>query len=267
MDRSPLTDTMADDFDRWILRPVPRPDAALRLICAPFAGGGVTVFHGWAERLPGYVEPWLLRLPGREVRLRERPHTDLLALVREAAAVCAYRLDRPFALFGHSLGALVAFELARQLRRGHGREPLHLAVSGRRAPCLPERCETVHHLPDDEFLNMLDRRFNAIPPVIRDSPEMRALYLPILRADMTMLETYRYREEAPLDCSISAFGGTRDPEAGFDDLMGWSSLARGGFTATIFPGDHFFLQPQRDAVLRALARELSRVLIAGPAPS
>jgi medium-chain acyl-[acyl-carrier-protein] hydrolase len=258
---------MPDDFERWFLRPVPRPDSALRLICVPYAGGGVTAFHGWAEKLPGYIEAWLLRLPGRETRLRERPYTDLPALVRAAAPVCADRLDRPFALFGHSLGAIVAFELARQMRRDHARIPLHLAVSARPAPYLSVHHRAVHQLPDDEFLTVLDQRFKAIPPVIRDDPEMRALYLPILRADMTMLETYRYREEAPLECSVSAFGGAQDAEAGFEELMSWRSLCRGPFTATTFPGGHFFIQPQRDAVLLALARELSQVLIPGPTPT
>src|SRR5882724_8066556 len=109
-----------NDFDRWIVRPKPTPGASVRLLCAPFAGAGTGVYHGWAGLLPPSVELWLLRPPGRETRLRERPYTELSALVADLAAAVAPELDGPLALFGHSLGAAISFELARELRRRHG---------------------------------------------------------------------------------------------------------------------------------------------------
>jgi medium-chain acyl-[acyl-carrier-protein] hydrolase len=242
---------MPADFDRWIFRPLPRDGAAMRLLCVPYAGGSVVAYHGWAESLPADVDLWVLRLPGRESRVREQLRTDLLALADEATAAFVSEVDGPFCLFGHSLGALVAFELARSLRR-HGRPPAHLAVSGRSAPHRPLRYPAIYGLPAEEFLTALDDRFQAIPPILREDPAIRDFYLPILRADTTMLETYSYRPEPPLDCPISAFGGRTDPEVTETDLHGWCEQTAAGFSVTMFPGGHFYLQDHRAQLLRAL---------------
>jgi medium-chain acyl-[acyl-carrier-protein] hydrolase len=250
------------EFERWVFRPSPRDDAALRLICVPYAGGSVVAYHGWAELLPADVELWVIRLPGREARVREPLHTDLIELVAMAAAVCARQLDgMPFCLFGHSLGALVAFEMARELRRAHRAMPTHLAVSARSAPQYPLSYPPIHELPDADFLAALDDRFNAIPPVIRDDCTARDYYLPILRADTAMLETYLYRPEPPLECPIAAFGGLADPEITEANLQGWREQTAGGFTVTMFPGSHFYVRDNRPALVRALGQHLVHALI------
>ncbi|MFJ4830631.1 thioesterase II family protein [Streptomyces sp. NPDC088747] len=246
---------------RWVLRPEPRDDAALRLLCVPYAGGGTTVFHGWVAGLPDWIDVWLLRLPGREVRLREEPRTDLLALAREAAGALAPALDRPFALFGHSLGALIAYEVARELRRTHRLEASHLTVSARTTPEIPQPGRMSHLLSDEEFLDALDRRFRAVPAQIRRDPEMRALYLPVLRGDITMLETYRYRAERPLRCPITALCGSEDPEASDEEMRGWRHHGMGGFAQHTYNGGHFFLQEHRDALLDRLTQDLARTVV------
>ncbi|MFD4019054.1 alpha/beta fold hydrolase [Streptomyces sp. SH5] len=254
--------TAPSEFDRWVLRPAPRSAPALRLICVPFAGSGPAAFQGWSGLLPDSVEPWLLRLPGRESRFREEPRTDVAMVVKEAVTVLGPALDgRPYALFGHSLGALIAFELARELRRSYGREPAHLSVSARAAPHLPLRHAVVHRLPDDLFLDALDVRFNAIPPAIRDEPQMRALYLPVLRADVTLLETYAYTPEAPLDCPITAYGGTEDPEFRGQELEAWSRHTAASHRLRMFPGGHFFLNSQRAGLVSDLTDDLYRAMI------
>ncbi|MCF6524506.1 thioesterase II family protein [Streptomyces sp. JJ36] len=249
------------DFDRWVLRPGPRTDPPLRLLCVPYAGGGPAAFQGWNELLPDAVEPWLLRLPGREARFREEPHTEVSRLVKEAAAVLGPALDGPYALFGHSLGALLAFELARELRRGYGREPVHLSVSARAAPHLPLRHAVVHRLPDDLLLEALDRRFQAIPPALRDDPQLRALYLPVLRADVTLLETYAHTEEPPLSCPVTAYGGTDDPEFGPGELEAWRRHTSAGFRVRSFPGGHFFLNTERAALTAEVTGDLLATLV------
>lgn len=250
--------------ERWVLRPlVPAPgihgdrrEPLVRLVCVPYAGGSAAVYHQWAHSLPSAIEPWALRLPGHDSRMDEPLCTDLISVAREAAAALAGLLPGPYALFGHSLGALLAFEIAHSLRDVWGIDPVLLAVSARDAPQLSRQGGTMHRLPDEEYLETLDRRFGAIPPVIREDPQMRALYLPILRADTTMLETYRHQEGRLLDCPILAFGGADDPETSADALSAWSKQTTAGCSTTLFPGGHFFLQPERDRLLRLLSDEL-----------
>lgn len=251
----------AEDFDRWVLRPAPRANPLLRLICVPYAGGGPAAFQGWSELLPDVVEPWFLRLPGREARFRETPRTEVAGLVKEAAAVLAPALAGPYALFGHSLGALLAFELARELHRSAGAEPVHLTVSARAAPHLPQRHAVVHRLPDEEFLEALDRRFQAIPPAVRDDARLRDLYLPVLRADVTLLETYEHVPAPPVSCPVTAYGGSEDPEFRAGDLEGWGRHTAAGFRLRTFPGGHFFLTAQRAALVDDLVCDLDAAMV------
>ncbi|MFC8246911.1 thioesterase II family protein [Streptomyces chartreusis] len=253
--------TALSDFDRWVLRPAPRTAPLLRLVCVPYAGGGTAAFQGWSDLLPETIEPWFLRLPGREARFREEPRTDVPVLVKEAAAVLGPALDGPYALFGHSLGALIAFELARELRRSYGKEPVHLSVSARSAPHLPLRHAVVHQLPDDLLLEALDQRFNAIPPAIRDDPQMRALYLPVLRADVTLLETYAHTPAAPLSCPVTAYGGEDDPEFGPGELEGWEQHTASAYRLRVFPGGHFFLNSCRADLVADIAGDLHAATI------
>lgn len=248
--------TVPSEFDRWVLRPAPRRAPLVRLVCVPYAGGGSTAFQEWGELLPATVEPWLLRLPGRETRFREPPRTDVLVLVKEVAAVLRPALEGPYALFGHSLGALIAYELARALRAAGGAEPVHLAISARSAPHLPPRHALVHRLPDDAFLEALGRRFQAIPPAIRDEPQLRSLYVPALRADVTMLETYEHVPGRALACPLTAYGGADDPEFGPGELEGWQRHTACSFRLRTFPGGHFFLVPHRRELVADLARDL-----------
>ena len=251
----------ATDFDRWILRPAPRDGGDLRLLCAPYAGGSTAAFHGWADALPASVDVWLLRLPGRDVRLREPLMTDIAELVPAIAAAIADRLEEPLALFGHSLGASIVFELAGRLAREHGVDAAHLAVSSRCAPHIPVSYGPIHTLPSDQFVEALDRRFEAIPPAIKEDPALRELYLPILRADAQLLETYRPTLDAPLNCPITAYGGREDPEVSEQQLAAWARHTRGVFSLRMFPGGHFYLQHERDELLRLLSSDLLRCLV------
>jgi medium-chain acyl-[acyl-carrier-protein] hydrolase len=246
-------------IDPWIVRPKPNPQAHLRLFCFPYAGGGALVFRTWPDDLPPDVEVCAVQLPGRESRLKEPLFTRLSPLVQTLSHVLEPHLDVPFAFFGHSVGTLVSFELARQFRRQNAPGPVHLFVSGRWAPQLPDPYPPIHQLPESEFVEEL-RRFNGTPELVLQHAELMALLLPILRADFEINETYVYTAGEPLDCPISAYGGLQDARASREGLEGWRVHTRGDFVLRVFPGDHFFLHSARSLVLQTLSRELTQLL-------
>lgn len=202
------------------------------------------------------IEVCPVQLPGREQRHHEQPYSRISALVGALADVLGPYLDRPFALFGHSMGALVAYELARQLRREGRPGPAHLAVSAMRAPQLPDPEPPLHWLPDARLVERL-RTINGTPPAMLDDPETLALYLPALRADLALVETYVHASEPPLDCPITAFGGDADATVPPDALAAWESRTQAGFALETLPGDHFFVNQSRTELLAALTRSLT----------
>lgn len=241
----------------WFSHPVPRPHARLRLFCLPYAGGGMAAFRPWAEHLPDDVELCLVNLPGREARMREIPYTSIDDLVTDLSDVMLPLLDRPFAFFGHSMGALIAYALTRKLGDAQRLQPQHLLVSARRAPQIPEPDPPLHQLSDAAFVVGLVRRYNGIPKAILQDIELLKLYLPTLRADLTMIETYRFSDPRSLDVPITAFGGWEDGRATPADLTAWRELSIGAFAMQMFPGGHFYIQSQREELLKAISDALS----------
>jgi medium-chain acyl-[acyl-carrier-protein] hydrolase len=258
---------MQDDrglAERWLVRPRPDAAAMVRLFCFPYAGAGTTVYHGWADLLPPGVEVILVRLPGREARIKEPPFTSMKALVQALAPLLAPRLEGPFAFFGHSMGGLLAFETARELRRRYGLQPAHLLVSGRHAPHIQHTDPPIHALPQELFVRELVQRYNGIQRAVLEEPELLRLYLPCLRGDFSVLETYAYVPEPPLDCPISTFGGWEDARARPEELEGWRQHTAAGFSRQMFPGGHFYLNDKggsREALLEALSEQLIPFLV------
>jgi medium-chain acyl-[acyl-carrier-protein] hydrolase len=185
----------------------------------------------------------------------EAPFTRLAPLVQALAQALAPLLDKPFAFFGHSLGALIAFELARHLRRQSGVWPIRLFVSADRAPQIPARDRPMHALPEDEFLGEL-RRLNGIPEKVLEHADVMKIMLPILRADLAVYETYVYSTELALPCFISGFGGLHDQRVSRGDLEAWRDQTSATFSLKMFPGDHFFLNTAQPFLVQALSREL-----------
>jgi medium-chain acyl-[acyl-carrier-protein] hydrolase len=245
----------------WISCPRPDPGARLRLFCLPPAGGGALMFRGWAGRLPG-AEVCLVQLPGREARRREPPFTRWEPLVQALAEVLEPWLDRPFALFGHSMGALLGFELARRLRRAGKRTPAALIASGRNAPSRPWGLPRLSRLSDDA-LALWMRRLGGTPREVLEDPDLRGAILPVLRVDMALCESYAYEPGAPLSCAISAYAGLQDPHTDLPSLEAWRGECARDFAVRCFAGDHFFLRSAEDEVLGALARELTQATARG----
>jgi medium-chain acyl-[acyl-carrier-protein] hydrolase len=242
----------------WIRITDPRPAARIRLFCFPYAGGAASMFRGWQQHLSPEVELCPIQLPGRENRIREQPFTSAAELVRHLIPAILPALDRPFALFGHSMGALIAYEVAQQLHHLHRRVPTCLLVSGRRAPLLPEPDTLLHTVTGDHaFLSELRTRYNNLPDILFEDTEIQELYLPLLRADFTLVETYRPVQTTPLPCPIFAFGGEDDARASGDALMAWRELTESDFDIRQFPGGHFYFKDHIRPLLDSIARHLA----------
>ena len=241
----------------WLIFSQSRSQARLRLYCLPHAGGGAAAYAAWANLLPPDVELCRVQLPGRENRLREAPFAALTPLVEVLAKVLRPHLDLPFALFGHSMGALIAFELARQLRCDSGVLPAQLFVSGRWAPHWPSPDPALAQLPDAEFIATLRARYNNIPDIVVNDPELLAIYVPLLRADVTLLDTYVYTPDRVLDCPIVALGGVDDERVPYASLEAWREHTTQSVRVRQFPGGHFYLQSGYPALLKVLAQELA----------
>jgi medium-chain acyl-[acyl-carrier-protein] hydrolase len=239
----------------WISGRRPVRDPQARLFCLPYAGGGTTIFHAWPDRLPNAVEVCPIALPGRENRIREKAFDRLPPLVEALAAAIHPYLDKPFALFGHSMGALIAFELTRYLRERRYPMPYQLVVSAARAPHCRSSTAKIHVLPDHEFTQQL-RLLRGTSEAVLQNEELMQLLLPVLRADFAICEEYVYNADAPLDCPITVYAGRDDQEIGSDLLHAWSEQTRGIFRLRMFPGDHFYLLTAREKLLRAIGDDL-----------
>ncbi len=249
-----------DPANRWIVRPRPNPRAALRLVCFPYAGGGATVFHTWPDALPPEVELLAIALPGRNARARE-PLVDRLApLIAGLADEVGPQLRAPFAIFGHSFGAMLGFGFARELQRRKLGQPVHFFASGRRAPQLPER-RSLRQLSGPELLAAL-RRMGGIPEALFDVPELIEYFLPIVQADISASETDTIGIDAPLSCPITAMGGVSDERISIDDLDAWRAQTTGPFEREMYAGGHFFLQTDRERFLSSLSRRLTSAIAA-----
>jgi medium-chain acyl-[acyl-carrier-protein] hydrolase len=256
------TSEMTAVRSKWFACPRPNVEARLRLFCFPYAGGGAVIYRHWAESLPAEVEVCALQLPGRGSRMREPPLTRVTDIVRIVATELAPYLDRPFAFFGHSLGALVGFELARRLRREIGVEPERLFVSGRRAPQIPSSEPVTYDLPEQEFKDEL-RRLNGTHSEVLEHDELMELMLPLLRADFEVCDTYRYETGPRLSCPITALGGLDDEAVPRANIAAWAEQTDGPFRLRMLPGDHFFLHSAEATLLQVVARELHETLAGG----
>lgn len=246
---------------KWIVCHACAPQAPLRLFCFPYAGGGASIFRAWPARLSAQAEICAIQLPGRENRLTEAPVTHMHVLLESvASALLPYMHDKPFALFGHSMGALLCYELTRLLGKKYALRPVCLFASGCRAPHRQSRYlnttrRRVCDLSDAALLAWMGKLNGTAQAILHDHELMKVL-LPAIRADFTLAENYAYIENEALDCPLSVFGGIQDEEILKDDLLAWRELTRGQSTLRMLPGDHFFLQSSQDMLLSAIQHDL-----------
>lgn len=246
---------MPAEDSRWFDKHCARAGRPLRLFCIPHAGAAGYPYRAWMPHLPESIEVIGVRLPGRGARIAEVAFRRMDPLVTALTEAIIAELGRPFALFGHSMGALIAFELCARLGQ-LGFEPRHLFVSGTRAPHLPRDEKALHTLPRERFIQEL-RALNGTATELLEDESVVASLLPPLRADFELVETYPARERARLTCPITAFGGRDDPTVSEDELAAWSRYTTQDFRRVLFPGDHFFIASEQSAVLRTISQTLS----------
>jgi medium-chain acyl-[acyl-carrier-protein] hydrolase len=244
------------------LTPRPQPGARLRLVCLPHAGAGASAFFAWGAGLqPAGIEVRSVQYPGRESRFAEPFIADADAMVRALAdAWPEISGGGRCALYGHSMGSLLGFELAlERARRGVPNPPEHLFLSGHNPPHVPSRLPTLHTLPDAEFLPAVAKHYGNLPQELVADPEMAALITPILRTDFTLVDEYAWRHTGPTATPLTVLGGVDDPWTTEAELGQWDRHTRGRFVQRMFPGDHFFHQQRRAEVWGMVTRELAGV--------
>ncbi|MGY2024162.1 thioesterase domain-containing protein [Nocardia gipuzkoensis] len=228
---------------------------SLRLFCWPFAGGKAAAYTPWRRELPDWVELCVIELPARQRHLAQTPIRRFTDLVDAALARVVPLTDLPFAFFGHSLGALAAYEVARRLPEGI--VPRALFLGGAVAPHLP-RPGRLSELSDHEFVTAVGH-YGGVPPEVRETPEVMALFLPALRSDFEIFDDYRFTPAAAPSCPAHLFGGRDDRQVAATQLEAWRDVLPGLRSTELLPGGHFFLTEQRAALLGSLADKLAAV--------
>lgn len=253
---------------RWVEHLSRVENCALRIFCFPYAGGNTQIYRSLQKLFPADIDVCLVQLPGRGKRIAEKPFTRLTHMVEVMAEGLFEGSSSPFVFFGHSMGAMISFELARFLRRKGLPGPRHLFLSGRRAPTIPEDEGPTFDLPHDKFIAEL-RRLNGTPPELLELPEAMELFLPMLRADFEVVDTYVCESEEPLSCPITVYSGLQDKSTTREAVIEWEKQTTAAFRCRMLPGDHFFVQDPRSGFFPALAKDVLTTLQAvndeGPA--
>lgn len=241
----------------WLICP-PGGPRRLRLYCFPYSGGNAVSFVPWQRVIHPAIEVCAIQLPGRGARFREQPYTSFPALIQALGEMLQAQSQAhpgPFAFYGHSLGSLIAFELARHCRRHGLPMPQHLIVSGCNAPPLRGKSKRLHELPDNDLIEKL-RDYNGTPLEVLENRELMRLLLPSIRADFALGADYHYEPAEPLPIPLTALSGKDDKHVQAEEFSGWRKETSAAYREHWFEGDHFFINEQRRPVLDCIATEL-----------
>jgi medium-chain acyl-[acyl-carrier-protein] hydrolase len=229
---------------------------AVRVFCLPYAGGSASIYRDWQQLVPDWMQVCPIELPGRGTLFAEAPAHSLAELVREVSAVLLAYEGHPFALFGHSMGALIAYEVARTLELAGSRSLVYLFLSGARPPFLARNHEPIGHLPDSEFVEEL-RKLNGTPKEVLDHGELMELLLPMIKNDFRIIERHEFEYGKLIDTPTVTFTGVEDSEVSVSDVCQWSKLINSRLRVVELPGDHFFIHHQVKNILKEITNCLS----------
>jgi len=239
----------------WFIPFKQERNSSVRLFCFHYGGGSASAFREWPKDIPDFTELIAIQMPGRESRFNEPLLNNVSEVIDQLYMNFDRYLDKPFIFFGHSIGALIAFEFVRTLRRRINLQPKHLIVSGTKAPQAPLRRKPIHALPDLQFIEEL-KKYNGIPSAIIEDKELISLFVPTIRSDFSISETYEYYNELPLDCPITALGGLNDHTFNHEDLLKWQEQTTSSFKHHLLPGDHFFIKTSYQEVMKIVNQVL-----------
>lgn len=242
---------------QWIVTPAARPDAKMRLVCFPFAGGSAAFYNEWQKHIPRHIEVSAVELPGRGMRFGESLRYHMTSIAEPIVELLKALSDKPYVIFGHSMGSLIGYEISRRMQ-ALGKGPLALLASGRRAPCVPLSDPPLHTLDDHALVRRLGE-YNGTPAEVLNDPDMRGLFLPIIRADLQINDTYAQGADSSLKCPIYAFAGEDDPEAPPVMVERWSAMTSGEFSMNRFKGGHFFLKEKQQDFMERLNSRLENI--------
>lgn len=245
----------------WFIRPQPKLGPSARLLCLPYAGGSAATYIPWSRSLPSAVELIALQPPGRGSRMAEAPHAQMAALVDELMSVFPKVTERPYVLFGHSLGSRVGFEVILQCQLRGLPLPVRFIASGSRAPHLPKREAPIHDLPDQQFVGQL-RELQGTPEEILDNRELIEWLLPLLRADFRIADLH-CAPRTSLNCPLTVLAGTQDETVSPAEVEAWSDLTTAGCDINWVDGGHFFVERNREWVLEKVNAVLETALRRG----
>lgn len=244
----------------WLVVHKRNPQAILRLFCFHYAGGNASVFRNWADYLEQPVELIALQLPGREERFNEALITDFALLIDKLVNIIIPYLDKPYVVFGHSLGTIISFEWIKALKKRQVKQPLLYIPAGRQAPHYPDKEPSIYHLPEEEFVQELLKKYQPTLGSVLENRDLRQLLLPMLQADFGLAETYKYQEGDRLNCPIMALAGKSEILIEENELQDWAKHTTDSFQCMRFPGDHFFIRYSEAQVLQKINQELAIII-------
>lgn len=251
-------------YNDWFIPFKQEKNVDIRLFCFHYGGGSASAFRQWSKDLIHGVELVAIQLPGREERFNEPLLSNISQVVDNLCWNFYNYLDKPFIFFGHSIGSLIAFEFARALHKKGMLQPKHLIVSGFKAPQVSFKKQSIHNLPNEKFITEL-KKYNGIPDYIIDNKELISIFIPTIRADFCIFETYKYTNEEPLISHITALGGVNDDTFNRNDLLGWKEQTKSSFNCHLLPGNHFFINSSYEEVIKIindiLESEIARVKV------
>ncbi|MFN6465924.1 MAG: beta-ketoacyl synthase N-terminal-like domain-containing protein [Nostoc sp. DedVER02] len=242
----------------WFKVSQKNPKPLFRLFCFPYTGGGASTFDSWLEKFPSEIEICPIQLPGRENRINESPFTKLKPLIETLTPLFQPYLDVPFGFFGHSMGALLSFELAREFRRKNWTAPAYLFVGGCRPPQTPDLDSPIHILPETKLIQVLSS-YKGIPEQILQDSELMQMCIPTIRADFKILETYFYTKQEPLESQIYAFGGLQDSKVSLQELADWEKQTQVNFSLKMLTGEHLFLSSAENEIISNIKEAINKL--------
>lgn len=240
---------------KWFLVSRPKKEAEYRLFCFPYAGGSATVYNAWNDLLPDHVELVAIQPPGRANRWNEKLHTSVKEMVDDLISAIPAWLDRPYMIYGHSLGSAVAFETLHALEQRKLRLPLRFFAGARRAPHCPPRIPPIHDYPLEEFKSEV-KKLNGTPDSILENPDIMEIFVPVLRTDLKAAYAYHRAPSSKINCEVSIFGGAGDDKVVQEDLIGWQEHFSTTMDMHIFDGGHFFLEDNKKMVVERICHSI-----------